>query len=144
MAETCQVDKLQDWIKPKAFGKSKPPTKAARLNQRAKAATGLDDQEKAKHILELQSQQIEKEINKIKSMRNGRMAKIFKMREIVAAAKKGKQEAHAVMNKKGEIIYSNEEINKVNLDHCLQTFKKKDTHEEAKQAVDIKELVLVL
>ena len=45
------------------------------------------------------------------------------------------------INKKGDLIFSNDEINKVNLDHCLQTFKNKDAHEEAKQAVDIKELV---
>ena len=38
-----EIDKLQDGIKHKAFGKSKPPTKAARLNQKAKAATGMDD-----------------------------------------------------------------------------------------------------
>jgi hypothetical protein len=43
-------------------------------------------------------------------MRNGRMAKIFKMREIIPGAKKDKQEAHAVMTKKGDLIFLNDEI----------------------------------
>ena len=79
-----EIDKLQDGVKFKAFGKTKPPTKASRLDQREKDAQGMDDQEKARKLLEIQSQQIEEEINKIKQMRNGRMAKIFKMRDIVA------------------------------------------------------------
>ena len=59
------------------------------------------------------------------------MAKIFKMREIVGGSKKEKHEANAVRNKKGELLFSNEEIKKVNLEHCLETFKNKEPHEEA-------------
>ena len=47
-------------------------------------------------------------------MRNGQMARIFKIREIFGGSKKEKHEAHAVRN------------------------KKKEPHEEAKQAVTIK------
>ena len=45
------------------------------------------------------------------------------------------------MNKKGELVFSNNEINKVNLEHCLKTFQNKEAHSEAKQAVSIKEYV---
>ena len=82
-----KVDKLQDNVKFKAFGKTKPPTKTARLKKKEKPAEGLDDQEKAKKLLEIQSQQIEEEINRIKMMRNGKTAKIFKMRELVSGSK---------------------------------------------------------
>ena len=135
-----ELGKLQDSIKFRAFGKTKPPTKTARLERRDKASQGMDEQERAKKLLEIQSQQIEEEINKIKLMRNGKMAKIFKMKEIVAGSKKDKHEAHAVRNDKGELVFSNEEINKVNLKHCLKTFINKEPHKEAKQAVTIKEL----
>ena len=136
-----EVDKLQDNVKFKAFGKTKPPRATGWLEKRDKDSTGLDDQEKAKLLLEAQSKKIEEEINKIKMMRNGQMAKIYKMREIIAGPKKAKHEAHAVRNKKGELVFSNEEIKKVNLEHCLETFKNKDPHEEAKLAVTIKEWV---
>ena len=44
-------------------------------------------------------------------------------------------------NDEGELVFSNKEINKVNLKHCLKTFVNKAAHEEAEQAVRIKEWV---
>ena len=61
-----EIDKLQDGIKFRAFGKTKPPTKTARLERRDKATTGLDEQEKARKLLEIHSQQIEDEIRDLR------------------------------------------------------------------------------
>ena len=60
----------------------------------------------------MQSRQIEEEINRVKMIRHGRRAKIFKMKEIVSGPKKGKQDAHPVTHIKGELLFSNEEIKK--------------------------------
>jgi hypothetical protein len=69
-----------------------------------------DDQQRARELLEMQSKQIEEEINKIKAMRHGQSAKIFKMKEVVAGSKKEKQDAHPVKNKKCDLVFSNDEI----------------------------------
>ena len=39
------------------------------------------------------------------------------------------------------MVVANEEIMKVSLAHCLNTFKKKEPHEDAKMLIDIKEEV---
>ena len=135
-----KVDKITDKVKFKAFGKMKPPTKTAKMAKQEQLAQGLESEEqKAKELLELQSRQIKEEINRIKMMRHGRAAKIFKMREIVSGPKKGKQDAHPVKNIKGDLVFSKEEIKKVNLEHCLETFKDKKPHQEAELIVKLKE-----
>ena len=53
-----EEDKLQDSIKFKAFGKAKPPCSTARLEKREKDSQGMDEQEKAKQLLEVQSKKI--------------------------------------------------------------------------------------
>ena len=97
------------------------------------------EEQRAKELLEKQSQMLEAEINEIKMMRHGRMTKVFKMREKIAGSKKQSQEAHAVRNKKGELVVSNEEIIKVSLEHCLDTFKNQEPHVDAKMLIEIKE-----
>ena len=124
-----KLDKLTDKVKFRAFGKIKPPTKSARLAIQVPSAQGMvDEQQRARELLEMQSKQIEEEINRIKSLRHGQASKIFKMKEIVAEPKKEKQDAHPVKNGKGDLVFSNEEIRKVNLEHCLETFKTRKPH----------------
>ena len=67
------------------------------------------------------------------------MTKVFKMRERITGSKKQNQEAHAVLNKKGDLVVSNKEILKVSLEHCLNTFENKEPHEDAKMLVKVKE-----
>ena len=111
------------------------------MERKEKPAEGLDDQEKTKKLLEIQSQKIEEEINRIKMMRNGKTAKIFKMRELVSGSKMEPNEPHPVRNTEGDLVFSNEEIKKISLEHVLKTFQNKEPHEEAKQIVKIKEYV---
>ena len=191
-----RIDRLQEKIKFKAFGKTKPRTEKSRLGQEQKAASGmeaeepcktserepsgrlesqgpriarsrlgqepkaapgmeaeelcktsqgepsggLDSQErKACKLLERQSRMLEKEINDIKIMKHGRMTKVFKMREKITGSKKQSQEAHAVLNKEGNLVVSNKDIMKVSLEHCLSTFKNTEPHEDAMMLVKVKE-----
>ena len=154
-----RIDILHEKIKYKAFGKTKPKTEKSRLGQEQKSAQGMEMQRqvmsaeeqsaswmeaedlKAKELQKRQSEMLESEINEIKMMKHGRMTKVFKMREKIAGSKKQSQEVHAVKNKKGDLIVSNEEIKKVSLEHCLDTFKNKEPHEDAKRLVELKEAV---
>ena len=121
-----KTDALQTKIKFQAFGKTKPPTVTVmkrRLEVRKEYASGMDDEEAAR-LLRQQSQMIEEEINKIKAGKYGRVTNVFKMREIVAGSKKQPQEAHAVKDSMGKTVISCEEIQRVNLEHCVKVLSK--------------------
>ena len=86
---------IQTKIKSRAFGKAKPSTERARLRRLAtkdKVADELDGQARAKALLSLQSKMMEDKINNVKSLKYGRAASVFKMREEVAGCKKKTQE----------------------------------------------------
>ena len=123
-----QIDKkleaIQNKIKYKAFGKTKPATERAkkrRLVNKAKPAQGLDDEEeRARSLLQEQSQLLANKINEIKEQRHGRVSNVFKMREEVSGGKKQSQEPHAVLDPKTkQTVFSAEEIKRVNLEHCV-------------------------
>ena len=81
-----KFDCLQNKIKYKSFGKTKPMTKAAterRLEVRLKAATGMDDDAKVKEVMRKQFAEMEDQINNLKHCKYGRATNVFKIREQV-------------------------------------------------------------
>ena len=108
-----KVNKMEDKVKFKAFGKTKPRYKKAF----EKAATPKDnDEDQAKAIMKKQSEKLEAEITKIRSLKQGRTTNVFKMREAITGKKKAKQEAHAILDEEtDELVVSNCEIKKVTL-----------------------------
>ena len=129
--------------------KENKPISARRLDSEEKAqglegqlisSKGLDTEEEAKanRLWKKQSEHIEEAINKIKTGKPGNITSIFKMREIVAGPKKPKQEAHAVLDAKtGEVVVSNNEIKRVNLEHCLRVLKDKEPEDNVKLLVQL-------
>ena len=94
----------------------------------------MDGEKEKEDILRQQAQAIEDAINKLKAEKHGRVTNVFKMRELVAGPKKQQQEAHAVKDPKtGKTVVSNEEIKRVNLEHCVNVLKKNDPKEEVKE-----------
>ena len=130
---------IMDSVKFKAINKTKPMTKKAthrRLEIRLAAAQGLDDQEKVRELMNKQFDQLEEEINKLKENKYGRVTNVFKMREIVSGPKKGKQEAHAVLDKEtDELVVSSEGIKKLTLKHCIDTLKDNKPEENVEPLV---------
>ena len=137
----CPFDKLQDKAKYKAFGKTKPMTKAARskrLEVRLKAAAGLDEEETVKELMKKQCDEMEDQINSLKSKKYGRQTNVFKMREEVAGCKKTPQESNAVKDvKTGELVVAHEKIKEVTLEHVVNTFKNNEPEEDVKPLVDL-------
>ena len=67
----------------KAFGNSKPMTaraEARRLEDKLKAAQGLDSEERVRALMKKQYSSMEEEINKLKEGKFGRVTNIFKMK----------------------------------------------------------------
>ena len=135
----AKVEKVQEKMQYLAFGKIKPETKRA-VAKRDKAEK--EDSEKAKQLLTRQSDKMEAEILKVKSLKQGRTGSVFKMREVIGGKKKGKQEAHAIKdNETGEMVVSNMEIKRVFLSYCLNILKNNEPKEEVKELVKLKEEV---
>ena len=136
-----KFDAITNKVKFRAFGKTKPMTDKAetrRLEDRLKSAQGLDDEDSVKRLMRKQYETMEEEINKLKHGKFGRIANIFKMKEIVGGSKKTPQESHAVMNvETNELVVSNSEIKRVTLNHCMNTFKHNHPHEDVELLVNL-------
>ena len=133
-----RTDALQNKVKFRAFGKSKPVTEKAkqrRLVEKKKTTLGMDgEDEKAKQLLQQQSNLIEDAINKIKAGKQGRVTNVHKMRELISGPKKQQQEAHSVKDPKtGKVVVSTEEIKRVNLEHCLNVLKNNEPKDDVKE-----------
>ena len=134
-------DAIMNKVKFKVFGKSKQMTKKAserRLEDRLKAAQGLDSEEKVRDLMRKQYNSMEEEINKLKHAKYGRSTNVFKMKEIVAGAKKSPQEPHAVLDAETEeLVVSNEDIKKVTLKHCVKSLENNVPDEKVKHIVNL-------
>jgi hypothetical protein len=96
----------------------------------------MDDEKIVKELLRNQYNTMEAEINKLKEGKFGRVTNVFKMKEIVAGAKKRPQEAHTVLDVETKnLIVSTEEIKRVTLNHVMNTFKRVAPHEDVKLIV---------
>ena len=60
------------------------------------SATNTTDEEKGKALLNKQSERMEAETLKIKTMKQGRASKVYKMREVIQGTKKATKEASAI------------------------------------------------
>ena len=78
-----RFDSTTTKMKFKAFGKTKPVLRKSadhRLEERLKAAQGLDDEPRVKELMRKQHDTIEMEINKLKEGKFGKVTNIFKMK----------------------------------------------------------------
>ena len=134
-------DAIMNKVKFQAFGKSKPITKKAlnrRLEDRLRAAQGLDDEEKLKELRRKHYDDMEEEINKLKLAKYGRATSVFKMKEVVAGPKKSPQEPHAILDSDtDDLVVDNEVIKKVTLKHCLNTLENNVPEEEVEEIVKL-------
>ena len=109
-----------------------------RLEDRLKAAQGLDDEDKLKELRRKHYEDMEEEINRLKLAKYGRATSVFKMKEVVAGPKKSTQEPHAILDKEtNELVVGNEQIRKVTLKHCLDSLENSEPDKDVKQLVKL-------
>ena len=125
-----KIDTIEDKIKFKAFGKTKPPTKKKRFEKRL-----LSEEE----LLRKQSKTIEDEILKIQDESKSRVGRVYKMKDMLMGGKKDRQEPAAIRDpKNNELVVVPEEIKKVTLEYCVNNLKKREHKEEEKGARELK------
>ena len=74
---------------------------------------------------------MEAEIQRVRSLKQGRTTNVFKMREAITGKKKAKQEAHAIIDEETEeLIVSNSEIKNVTLKYCLKVLENNEPDED--------------
>ena len=120
-----KIDKIQTKLKFTAFGKTKPQSNKGKRKTVVQEGT---ETEHAKDLLSRQSKRLEGEVKQGKETANGRVGRIYKMKEIIGGSKKPSQEAQAIKHPiTGELIVPNSEIKKVTLEYCLKTLENKKT-----------------
>ena len=83
-------------------------------------------------------------LEKVRST-TGRVAKIFKIKDIIAGKKKAAPDAQAMKDPEtGELVMSNSKIKEVTLKYCLNTLKNNEPEEEVKELIQLKEEVYAL
>ena len=133
-----KIDRIQTKVKFAAFGKTKPQTE--RTKNKVEATTKATDSEDAKELLARQASRIEEHIQKVKKSNDGRVTKIFQMKDIVAGKKKVAQNAQAIKDPDtNELIVSNSEIKKVTLKYGLKTLENNKPEEKVKELIELKE-----
>ena len=131
-----KVDRLQDKAKFIAFDKTK-----IKHGKHAKAHNNeLGDSAEAQEILKQQSDQLEREILEIKSNKQGRASKVFKMKARIGGSKQMGQEAHAIKDPiSGELLVSGEEIKKATLQYNCDVLRNNEAEEGFEEMVKLKE-----
>ena len=125
-----KVEAIENEIKFKAFGKTKPPSK-----KKLSAKKHLTEEE----LLRKQSQTIEEEIMKIQSKDKSKLGRVYKMKDHLVGGKKEKQEPAAIIDpSNNELVVSAEEIKKVTLEYCKNNLKKRHLTEETDEGRKIK------
>ena len=94
----------------------------------------------AQEILKQQSDQLEREILEIKSNKQGRASKVFKMKARIGGSKQMGQEAHAIKDPiSGELLVSGEEIKKATLQYNCDVLRNNEAEEGFEEMVKLKE-----
>ena len=90
-----EIESIETKINFKAFGMTKPPSKAKlvrRMEITSTSARGLEAEEyKARKIYATQMKEIEDDINELKFEKHGTVTNVFKMAEKIGGAKKQRE-----------------------------------------------------
>ena len=98
------------------------------------------DSAEAQEILKRQSDQFEKEILEIKSDKQGRAPKLFKMKARIGGSKQMGQEAHAIKDPiSGELLVSGDEIKKAKLKYNCEVLRNNEAEEGFEEMIKLKE-----
>ena len=133
-----KVDKLLDNAKFSAFGKTKISKRKQADRQVAKDME--TDKAIAQDLIARQSNQIEKEILEIKSSKQGRASKVFKMKSRIGGSKIGSQDAHAIKDPvSGHLLVATAQIKQATLDYNCEVLKNNHAEEGFEELIKLKE-----
>ena len=113
-----KVDKIEEKMKFKAFGKTKPKT-----GKKMAAKVLKTDAE----VLEEQTKFIEEEITKVKDDTKGKVGRVYAMKKRISGGRKEAQEPVAIRDPDtDELVVAAEDIKKVTLKYCESNLMKKE------------------
>ena len=128
-----KVEAIEEKVKFKAFGKTKPQTR-----KKLEGKNKLKDEE----LLRKQAMAIEEEIRKVKAETKGKVGRVYAMKKIVNGSKNEAQEPVAIKDPStNQLVVSPEEIKKVTLKYCVDNLRKNERDEKGKREDDIKQKV---
>ena len=137
-----KIENNETKIKFQSFGKTKQPTKlkvSQRLGTGPKGACRMDSgDESANRIFNRQSQELEEEINNLKTGKFGKVTNVFKMAGTLGGSKKQREEAYAIIDPDSkEVVVATDQIKRVSLAHCVRVLQNKPAEPEAETWVKV-------
>ena len=127
------VEGIENKIKFKAFGKSKPPTQ----KKQAKNLL-LSDEE----LVRKQSMKIEEDITNIKEGKQGRVGQVYNMMKYLTGDKKEGQEPVAIKDPKtNQLVVAPKDIKRVTLKYCVDNLTKKEPAKEHEQVKELRKSI---
>jgi len=130
------IEKVNNKIKFKAFGKV---TIGVKKKDNKSTEQDKNKNEDAETILNEQVKRAKEEIDKMKSMQNGRVGKVWDVRKKILGEKKSTMEAtaikHPITNK---LLVSKTEIKEATLDYCQKTLANNVPEKDFKAVVEDK------
>ena len=91
-------------------------------------------------ILQTQSKRPEDEINNVKKTGVGRMARVFKLKQMIVGNKKAGQEPAAIKDPEtGDMLVASSDIRRASLNYCVNNLKNNEVSKNVKVIVALKE-----
>ena len=128
-----KVESIENKIKFKAFGKTKPTTQ-----KKQKKNIVISDEE----LLRKQSLKIEEDITNIKEGKKGRVGQVYNMMKYLGGDKKEGQEPVAIRDPKTkQLIIAPKDIQKVTLQYCVENLSKRKPDKEQEEVKELRQKV---
>ena len=133
-----KIESMENKIKYSTFGKTRKVKANRKMSNGMKAKMNCED------VLRRQSEEMEKEILKVKETKQGRVGQVFKMKGNIIGHKKDGTEPHAIKDPvTGELLVANEDIKKATLAYCVDNLKKKSDFDTGMYSCnELKKLVI--
>ena len=134
-----RLEKINNKIKFNAFGKTSKKGKVSKKEEPKK--DGSEESDKAKELIERQSEIIEKELERIKKKGGGKINLIHKIAKELKGAKE--EIAHAVKDPEtNKLVVEQEEIKKVSLKYCKKVLERNPPKAEMQKMFDLREKLI--
>ena len=126
-----KFQRLHDKIKFRAFGKVQ-----IKENTRTEKQSPHEKNESAEEMFKNQSNEAEKEIEKLKTEYPSRAGRIWELKKKIVGGKKAKNQATAIVDPKtGKLVVSKHEIKEVTLKYCKDTLENNEVEEEFEEEI---------
>ena len=134
-----KVEAIETKVKFEVFGKCSANKTSKLYTSITEENNTLEDEDKAKELLECQTKRLDEEINKVKETGRNKAGRIFQISKIIKGLESNGSKATAVKDPStGTLIVDKEEIKKTTVQYCKEVLKKNEPKKGFEHVAQIK------